>query len=139
MICETCKKECGITHNKECTDCYNINQSIWEKRRAIRQDAKQFDSQNLVNLLLNYHWQHECEINPCYLPPNPRPDTKPECQIHYKNKYGMYSGLRYSKGPRQGYFWDVYGDDFYTPELALIALSKAPPPHSADILFPTND
>ena len=27
------------------------------------------------------------------------------------------------------YFWDCYGDNFLTPELALIALSKAPIPY----------
>lgn len=34
--------------------------------------------------------------------------------------------LRYSCGPRQGFFWDIYGDDFQTPELALLAISQAP-------------
>lgn len=36
--------------------------------------------------------------------------------------------LRHSKGPRQGHFWDSYGDDYHTPELALVALLEAEPP-----------
>lgn len=42
-------------------------------------------------------------------------------------RYGK-SFLRYSKGPRQGFFWDAYGDDFLSPELALLALLQAPVP-----------
>lgn len=36
--------------------------------------------------------------------------------------------LRHSKGPLQGYFWDMYGDDFLKPELALWALAHASAP-----------
>lgn len=36
--------------------------------------------------------------------------------------------LRYSKGPRQGHFWDICGDDYQTAELALVALLEADPP-----------
>ncbi len=38
------------------------------------------------------------------------------------------SYLRHSRGPRQGHFWDIYGDDYQSPELALVALLQAEPP-----------
>lgn len=45
------------------------------------------------------------------------------CVVQIRNSF-----LRYSKGPMQGYFWDVYGDDFLTPELAILSLMQAPIP-----------
>ena len=36
--------------------------------------------------------------------------------------------LRFSGGAKQGFFWDVYGDDLVNTELAVIALSEAPAP-----------
>jgi hypothetical protein len=38
--------------------------------------------------------------------------------------------LRYSQGPHQCHFWDVYGEDYQSPELALLALLQAPAPPS---------
>jgi hypothetical protein len=52
---------------------------------------------------------------------SPREGTRPTCVV----KLGR-SFLRYSHGPRQGYFWDAYGDDMHTPERALLALLRAP-------------
>lgn len=70
-------------------------------------------------------WRKFAEIVPGYMPPFPRPETRPTLVVRYGT-----SMLRYSKGPRQGYFWDLYGDDFYTAELALMALLQAPVPPS---------
>lgn len=36
--------------------------------------------------------------------------------------------LRYSKGPRQHYYWDFAGDDFLKPEFAFYALMMADAP-----------
>lgn len=36
--------------------------------------------------------------------------------------------LRHSAGPLQGFFWDVYGDDFQNFGLVIIALMNAPCP-----------
>jgi hypothetical protein len=83
------------------------------------------DASKIVGALLHRLWQRDCEINVAYMPPHPREDTKPTVVIRHK-KSGMF--LRYSKGPRQGYFWDVYGEDFLTPEIAIVALSEAPQP-----------
>ena len=72
-------------------------------------------------------WRQFCEVIPLYLPPFPRPDTRPICVVRYKREAAEWF-LRYSKGPRQGFSWDIYGDDLLGAELALIALSAAPPP-----------
>lgn len=70
-------------------------------------------------------WWRLAEIVPDYMPPFPGPETLPMCVVRVGESF-----LRYSKGPRQGYFWDIYGDDFMTPELALMALAQAPVPPS---------
>lgn len=68
-------------------------------------------------------WRQSATIIPAYMPPYPGKDTKPKCVVAYGESF-----LRYSHGPRQGHFWDVYGEDYLTPELALIALLEAPIP-----------
>ncbi len=105
---------------------------------AIRQDPAQFDTAKLVNLMLSQHWMHKCKIDTAYMPPHPHKDTRPTCQVHYTYKDGSVTGLRYSAGPLQGYFWDIYGEDFHSPELALLALSQAPPPPRVEHVIPTH-
>lgn len=77
-------------------------------------------------------WRAECEIIPGYMPPYPREDTRPACVVRYKfvDKRDGEAGcfLRHSGGARQGFFWDIYGDDLLRPELALVALAQAPTP-----------
>lgn len=138
MKCITCEKDATSTCNGECGACYSASNSAWQKRMAIRQDASQFDLQKVINLLLTQHWMHECKIIPDYMPPFPRKDTRPTCQIHYVYPDGSDVGLRYSRGPLQGVSWDSYGDDFHSPELALVALSQAPAPPRVDVVIPTH-
>ena len=77
-----------------------------------------FSVEELVEIILDQNWHKECEIIPNYMPivvvkyPNSHEDTF----------------LRYSTGPLGGYFWDVYGDDLHSVEVAIIALSRAPIP-----------
>lgn len=68
-------------------------------------------------------WRIDAKIIPDYMPRYPRADTKPTVQVWYQDH-----GLRYSGGPRQGFFWDAYGDDFINVGLAFRALMEAPPP-----------
>lgn len=138
MICSKCKGPTESTCNGECPRCWRETSDAWIKRMAARQDASQFDPQRLVCLLLTQHWMHECRIIPDYMPPYPNADTRPTCQIQYVYKDGSDTGLRYSKGPLQGFTWDSYGDDFHSPELALIALSQAPAPPRIDCVIPTH-
>lgn len=85
-----------------------------------------FDAASLVNALLDrYDWRREAEIVVGYMPPYPTPDTQPACIV----RIGEWS-LRYSRGPLQGHFWDAYGEDYHTPELAFRALLEADPPPS---------
>jgi hypothetical protein len=71
-------------------------------------------------------WRSHAEIIVGHMPPFPQPDTRPRTVVRFGEVY-----LRYSKGPGQGHIWDVYGDDYLTPELALIALLEAPIPPGA--------
>ena len=94
------------------------------------------DQTRLVRLLLNEPWQEQCEIIPDYMPPFPKLDTRPRVVVRHNNGTEYPAFLRYSCGPRQGFFWDVYGDDMKEVELAIIALSQAPTPRSvAPIVF----
>lgn len=71
-------------------------------------------------------WRYECEIIQSWMPPFPSPDTKPLIMVV---RYGT-SFLRYSAGPLQGFFWDLYPDDMKTFALAYKAILEAPcPPH----------
>lgn len=82
----------------------------------------------LVSYLLGEPWHLRCEIIPDYMPPFPGKDTRPSVQVRYNDGSEYPSFLRYSNGPKQGFFWDVYGDDMHNTELAIIALSQAPAP-----------
>jgi hypothetical protein len=95
-------------------------------------DRKLFALDRLLDSLLDTmagnvnKWIEKVEIGPGHMPPFPRDDTRPRCVVKYGDSF-----LRYSLGPRQGYFWDCYGDDFQNPELALIAVLSAPVPPAA--------
>jgi hypothetical protein len=82
----------------------------------------------LCEYLLDQPWHLECELLPEYMPPFPRLETRPTVQVRHNNGTKYPSWLRYSKGPKQGYFWDMYGEDMQTVEMAILALSRAPAP-----------
>jgi hypothetical protein len=74
-------------------------------------------------------WINECIIIPGYMPPNPSEDTRSSVVVKMIRKgLGNALFLRHSKGPLQGYFWDMYGSDMHSPELALYALLNSPQP-----------
>jgi hypothetical protein len=87
----------------------------------------EFNPEKLIELLLDQKWQRECVIIPDYMPPYPHADTRPSVVVKYPNEFEDVF-LRYSQGPHQGYFWDIFGDDLMTIELAIFALHKAPIP-----------
>lgn len=115
---------------------WNERQRQWAERMAIRQPIENIDLRKLVNQLLTQHWQHECLIELT----NPRfGNLQPKLTISWAAPGATdRSYLRHSRGPGTGTFWDVYGDDFHTPELALIQLSKAYPPPRVDCVIPTH-
>ena len=86
--------------------------------------ARKINNEELIKLILDQQWHLNCEIISNYMPPYPDKDTKPTVVVRYKNSF-----LRYSAGPKQGFFWDCYGADMLTVELAIIALSQAPIPY----------
>jgi hypothetical protein len=94
-------------------------------------DSKLFTVERLLATMLDdahgnvNAWRKYAEIVPAYVPPFPDENTRPRCVVRLGRAF-----LRYSVGPRQGYMWDVYGDDMMTPELALMALLEAPVPPS---------
>src|ERR1035438_1513715 len=80
-------------------------------------------AQTLVTLLLDQPWHQDCEIIEGYMPPRPGNDTQPKCVVRF-SPFKCF--LRYSKVPKQGFFWDIYGDDMQTVELAMLAIHQAP-------------
>lgn len=102
-----------------------MNTSFHVKSSAF--EAK-LDAGKLARFLLDQPWHKQCEIIPDYMPPYPTDDTLPTVKIRYNDGTEYPPFLRYSKGPKQGFSWDCYGDDMQTIELAVIALSQAPAP-----------
>lgn len=92
-------------------------------------DPKLFTVEGLLTAMLREsafderNWRMYAEIIPAYMPPHPRPDTRPACVVKLGSAF-----LRHSAGHVQGYFWDIYGDNFDKPEWALLALLRAPLP-----------
>jgi hypothetical protein len=99
-------------------------------------DPKLFTVEGLLEVLFDDAyggrdiWRKQAEIIVGYMPKFPSPNTRPTCVVKFPALPGTNydSFLRHSKGPRQGHFWDIYGDDYLRPELALIALLEAPIP-----------
>jgi hypothetical protein len=77
---------------------------------------------------LRSEWMNRVDIVVDYMPPYPGKDTRPRLVIRYNDGTEHSPFLRHSAGPKQGFFWDIYGDDFQTLELAILALSEAPTP-----------
>lgn len=88
------------------------------------------DGAKLVEHLLDQQWHQRCEILPEYMPRFPSKDTRPTVQVRFNDGSEYPPFLRYSCGPKQGFFWDIYGDDMQSIELAVIALSQAPAPRN---------
>ncbi len=80
------------------------------------------DVHKLIPILLNEPWHWNCEIILDYM--SPYLGTAKSRTVVRHNDYF----LRYVEGPLQGFFWDHYGDDMKSPEVAVVALSKAPFP-----------
>lgn len=76
-------------------------------------------------------WFSEIEIIKDYLPPNPLQKGPREPKRTVIRHVPSRSFLRHSCGPRQGHFWDCYGDDYLDENLALLSVMQAPPPPRA--------
>lgn len=83
---------------------------------------------DLLGKMLHRPWHKQCEVIEDYMPPFPDKNTRPTVVVQHKGSNGHVCSLRYSAGPRQGFFWDSYGDDMQTWGLAVVALYNAPAP-----------
>lgn len=87
-------------------------------------DPKLFTVERLLAAMLDDRhgnidvWRKRAEIVPAYVSPHAPEGTRPRCVVRFDTSF-----LCYSKGPAQGYHWDML-----TPELALLALLRAPVP-----------
>lgn len=124
---------------------FNERQGQWQAAcNTLNLKPEMFDLEKLVKTLAGQTWMRQCEIIPAYMPPNPRADTQPRCVVRYRDplrgpvqegERDGYTYLRHSGGPLQGTFWDIYGDDFHSPELALVMLAVSPPPNRCQFVF----
>ena len=89
---------------------------------------KSVDLNAFLKLLLRDVWHSKCEIITNFTPAFPGPDYQPRVVIRYNDGTDNPPYLRYSRGPVNTYFWDIYGDDFMSIEIALFALINAPHP-----------
>lgn len=91
-------------------------------------DASSFSMATLLDCLMRdwrhgSNWRRRAVIIREYMPPCPSADTLPKCVVKLGGSF-----LRHSAGPSQGHFWDLYGDDYHSPEMALLALIESEPP-----------
>ncbi len=92
--------------------------------------GKHLDVDRLVSYLLDEPWHKDCTIIPDYVALFDKDGARPKLVVFFEfDDHKVF--LRHSKGPRQHFFWDIYGDDLQKMELALIALSQAPMPQRA--------
>ena len=99
-------------------------------------DPSLFTVEGLLNTMLDTSfgnvnkWWALCEIIPAYKAPYAKEGDPSRCVVRCKNPNGdnRCHFLRFSKGPWQGHIWDMYGDDYQTAEIALMALLTAPIP-----------
>jgi len=97
-----------------------IPSSRYEGSPILNINKESLDINLIIKELFKVGWYYECDIIVNYIQLD-----KPICVVKHRPR-DVY--LRYSKGPGTGTFWDVYGDDFLYPELALVELAKAPSP-----------
>lgn len=84
--------------------------------------------ERLTGYLLDQKWHDRCEILTNYSPPRAAPNYTPIVVVRFTIGDEKPVFLRHSAGPKQGFFWDSFGSDFQNPELAVLALSRAPTP-----------
>lgn len=88
----------------------------------------QLDINKLAGLLLDQKWMRRCQIvcNPL------KPLMNEKLDHHYQAKYtyddGLSVYLQYKDGPIPGFCWGVEGGEMFSPEVALLSLSKSSPP-----------
>jgi hypothetical protein len=97
-------------------------------------DPKLFTVERLLRAMLDDMsggidvWRQNATIMTDWMPPFPTEKTRPlRCVVVYIDSNGS-SYLNHSKGPRQGYYWDIGPDEMMRPEIALLALLRAPIP-----------
>lgn len=112
---------------------YNIREHVLARDPA---NAAEINGTLLAGYLLGVEpggylrspWMAKVDIIVDYMPPYPGKDTRPRLVIRFDDGTEHPPFLRHSNGPLQGFSWDIYGDDFQTVELAILALSQAPVP-----------
>lgn len=124
---------------------WNERQAEWSAAcSTMNLKPEMFDLEKLVKTLASQTWMRQCEIVPDYVPPHAGVMTMPSCVVRYRDplrgpvqegERDGYTYLRHSGGPLQGTSWDIYGDDFQSPELALVMLAVSPPPNRCQFVF----
>jgi hypothetical protein len=111
-------------HVRSVTDflCYAGTDS----KRELVLYAREEMAQAFLSVLLDPYtnpWHCYVEVVENYLPPNPRPETKPEIVVRWGNSF-----LRYGRRGFGHCFWDMYGDSFQSVQEAWWAVAQAPAP-----------
>ena len=113
---------------------HELKNSIGSITDVFSSEDPQGDLAELKRLMFKHSaWVRDCEILVSPSSEAKNSDEPPAVFIRYKAGE-EYAYLRHSKGPLQGYFWDIYGDDFQSAALATLALYSAPPPQNVDPL-----
>ena len=97
--------------------------------------AEQINVEALLELVMTRPWHSSCEIIQNY---QPGEKAEPKTVIRYndgtehppflRNMPAGGTFMSSSSRVENELFWDVYGDDFQSPERALLALLQSPQP-----------
>lgn len=68
-------------------------------------------------------WHLEVEVVEDYMPPYPRPETRPSIQVRWRGSFLRQGGSAFNP-----FFWDMYGKEFLTVQFAWLAVAQAPAP-----------
>lgn len=112
-----------------------VSALLSQAARIRELEAEKSSKQELVNVLFSQNWQHDCVIGNLKWTHDGE-DGGIKCAAAFDGD-GRRVYLRHSKGPLQGWSWDIYPDDLHTTALAVLAISQAPAPFGAD-LMPTH-
>lgn len=102
--------------------------------------AKHVDMQKFLDIVMTQPWHKDCEIIPAYKPEYLQNDESYPAKVAVRYNDGTEhppflrkvgeggSFMSSNSQVSNGVFWDIYGDDFESAELALIGILKAPQP-----------
>lgn len=129
----SCSTKTCLLCKKPQSHCICSSSSVQNSDETSDLRKFNFDLNNLISNLLIHKWQWHCVIAKTNFSGEGSFDkTLLRCRVSYTSSDSIVKYLNYSRGPWGLFLWDNIGDDFLDPEIALLAISKCPPPPNVE-------